>query len=296
MKRPICVGIVLLAGAVASGCVVSVDSQGQIVRDEKRFSVDGIPELSLKTFDGAIEIQSWDRPEVIVEIEKRGATREAVDSVVIESTQKGNRIELEAKRPRSETFSGFGLHISTSAKFRVSVPRRSTIVARTSDGAIHLSGVDGRFDLRTGDGAIRVSDVAGELTLNTGDGSVNVDRAEGRLTLETGDGGVNVAGRLTAVKMHTGDGSIVYRVEPGATMSDEWDISTGDGSVALYLPSSFGAELDAHTGDGTIRSDLDVSIAGLTENNKRTLRGRVGDGGKRLRVRTGDGSISLKLR
>lgn len=296
MKRPICVGIALLAGAVASGCVVSVDSQGQIVRDEKRFSVDGIPELSLKTFDGAIEIQSWDRPEVIVEIEKRGATREAVDSVVIESTQKGNRIELEAKRPRSETFSGFGLHISTSAKFRVSVPRRSTIVARTSDGAIHLSGVDGRFDLRTGDGAIRVSDVAGELTLNTGDGSVNVDRAEGRLTLETGDGGVNVAGRLTAVKMHTGDGSIVYRVEPGATMSDEWDISTGDGSVALYLPSSFGAELDAHTGDGTIRSDLDVSIAGLTENNKRTLRGRVGDGGKRLRVRTGDGSISLKLR
>lgn len=296
MKRPICVGIVLLAGAVVSGCVVSVDSQGQIVRDEKRFSVDGIPELSLKTFDGAIEIQSWDRPEVIVEIEKRGATREAVDSVVIESTQKGNRIELEAKRPRSETFSGFGLHISTSAKFRVSVPRRSTIVARTSDGAIHLSGVDGRFDLRTGDGAIRVSDVAGELTLNTGDGSVNVDRAEGRLTLETGDGGVNVAGRLTAVKMHTGDGSIVYRVEPGATMSDEWDISTGDGSVALYLPSSFGAELDAHTGDGTIRSDLDVSIAGLTENNKRTLRGRVGDGGKRLRVRTGDGSISLKLR
>ena len=286
----------MLAGAVVSGCVVSVDSQGQIVRDEKRFSVDGIPELSLKTFDGAIEIQSWDRPEVIVEIEKRGATREAVDSVVIESTQKGNRIELEAKRPRSETFSGFGLHISTSAKFRVSVPRRSTIVARTSDGAIHLSGVDGRFDLRTGDGAIRVSDVAGELTLNTGDGSVNVDRAEGRLTLETGDGGVNVAGRLTAVKMHTGDGSIVYRVEPGATMSDEWDISTGDGSVALYLPSSFGAELDAHTGDGTIRSDLDVSIAGLTENNKRTLRGRVGDGGKRLRVRTGDGSISLKLR
>lgn len=296
MKRPICVGIVVLAGAVASGCVVSVDSQGQIVREEKRFSVEGIPELSLKTFDGAIEIQSWDRPEVIVEIEKRGATREAVDSVVIESTQKGNRIELEAKRPRSETFSGFGLHISTSAKFRVSVPRRSTIVARTSDGAIHLSGVDGRFDLRTGDGAIRVSDVAGELTLNTGDGSVNVDRAEGRLTLETGDGGVNVAGRLTAVKMHTGDGSIVYRVEPGATMSDEWDISTGDGSVALYLPSSFGAELDAHTGDGTIRSDLDVSIAGLTENNKRTLRGRVGDGGKRLRVRTGDGSISLKLR
>jgi len=125
---------------------------------------------------------------------------------------------------------------------------------------------------------------------------VTVDRAEGRLTLETGDGGVNVAGRLSAVKMHTGDGSIVYRVDQGATMTDEWDISTGDGSVALYLPSSFGAELDAHTGDGTIRTDLQVNDGSLSENNKRTLRGRVGEGGKRLRVRTGDGAISLKVR
>lgn len=288
--------MVLLAGAVASGCVVSVDSQGQIVREEKRFALDGAPELHLKTFDGAIEIQSWDRPEVLVEIEKRGATREAVDSIQVDAERHGNRIDIEAKRPRSETFSSFGFHISTSAKFRVSVPRRSDVVARTGDGAIHLSGLKGTFELRTGDGAIRVSDVAGDLTLNTGDGSVTVDRAEGRLTLETGDGGVNVAGRLSAVKMHTGDGSIVYRVDQGATMTDEWDISTGDGSVALYLPSSFGAELDAHTGDGTIRTDLQVDDGSLSENNKRTLRGRVGEGGKRLRVRTGDGAISLKVR
>ena len=41
-------------------------------------------------------------------------------------------------------------------------------------------------------------------------------------------------------------------------MSDNWDITTGDGSVSLYLPTGFGAELDAHTGDGTIRNDLDV--------------------------------------
>ena len=34
-------------------------------------------------------------------------------------------------------------------------------------------------------------------------------------------------------------------------MADDWDITTGDGSVSLYLPSDFGAELDAHTGDGS---------------------------------------------
>ena len=119
--------------------------------------------------------------------------------------------------------------------------------------------MNGRIEIHTGDGSIRANDIAGELTLSTGDGSITVDGAEGRLTLDTGDGGVNVAGKLTGVKLHTGDGSIVYRAQPGTAMAEDWDITTGDGGVSIYLPADFGAELDAHTGDGTIRNDLDVA-------------------------------------
>ena len=85
-------------------------------------------------------------------------------------------------------------------------------------------------------------------------------------------------------------------------MDDDWEISTGDGSVAIYLPTGFNADLDAHTGDGRIRNDLDVVRAtrgsddGDDERERRTLRGRLGQGGKRLRVQTGDGSITLKAR
>ena len=290
-------GTVVLAGALAAGCWVSVDSQGQIVRDEKRYSVDGRPELYLTTFDGAIQIRSWDSSEVLVEIEKRGPTRDAVDGLVVDANQRGNRIEVEVKRPRQETFGGFGLHMSTSAKLIVSVPRRADVFARTGDGSIQIEQLTGRLELRTGDGAIRASDVDGDLVVNTGDGSIAIDRAEGRLSIETGDGGVSVSGRPSAVRMHTGDGSIVCRVDPGTVMTDDWDISTGDGSVALYLPPAFGAELDAHTGDGTIRTELQLASGGGNgERERRTLRGRLGDGGRGLRVRTGDGSISLKER
>ena len=294
-------GTVLFAGALAAGCVVSVDSQGQIVREEKKFNVEGSPELHLSTFDGAIEIQPWERSEVLVEIEKRGPTREAVDSLKVETSQKANRIELNVKSPRSETFSGFGFHISSSARLIVSVPRRSDVVARTGDGGIVIEGVNGRLELRTGDGAIKATDVSGQLVLNTGDGSITVDRGEGQLTLETGDGGVTVGGRLTAVRMHTGDGSITYRAEAGTAMAEDWEISTGDGSVALYLPSSFGATIDAHTGDGRIRNELEIAASANVEaddevRERRTLRGSIGDGGKRLRIRTGDGSITLRRR
>jgi DUF4097 and DUF4098 domain-containing protein YvlB len=301
MKSSILRTAPLLAIATfGSACVVSVDSQGQIVREEKRFTVTGTPEVHLTTFDGSIEIQAWDKAEVAIDIEKRGATREVVDGLEVKSSQTGNRIELEVKRPRAESFSGLGFHQSASARLIVSAPKDVNVVAKSGDGSITIERVNGRLELRTGDGSIRASDVSGELILDTGDGSVTVDGAQGRLEVDTGDGGVNVTGRLTSVKLHTGDGSIVYRAEPGTEMSDNWEITTGDGGVTLYLPSGFGAELDAHTGDGSIRNDLDV--AGQVESNndedkeesRRTLRGRLGAGGKQIRVRTGDGTIRLR--
>ena len=286
--------VTVAAAPLATACVVSVDSQAQIVREEKRFSVRGTPDLHLTTFDGAIEIQSWDKPDVLVEIEKRGATKEAVEALTVNAAQDGNRIDLEVKRPSSESFGGFGFHRSASAKLIVSVPRRADIHARSGDGSIRLERVTGNLELRTGDGSIRASEINGEISLNTGDGSITVDGAEGRLSLDTGDGGVNVAGKLTSLKLHTGDGSIVYRAEPGSTMSEDWEITTGDGGVTLYLPRNFDADLDAHTGDGAVRNELDVSTANGGETDRRTIRGRLGEGGKRLRIRTGDGGIRLR--
>jgi DUF4097 and DUF4098 domain-containing protein YvlB len=285
--------VVLAAAALwAAGCVVHVDTEGQIVREEKRFKVTGTPDLKIATFDGAIEIQSWDNPDVLVEIEKRGPTKEAVEALQIVATQDGPRIELEVKRPSTESFGGIGFQRNATARLIVSVPREVNVVARSGDGSIRVERLNGRLELRTGDGSIRAMDVSGELLLNTGDGSVTVSGAEGLLDVETGDGGVNVSGRLARVRLHTGDGSIVYRAEPESRMADDWEISTGDGGVTLYLPDGFGADLDAHTGDGSVRSDIKVASPG--DGERRTLRGRIGEGGRSLRIRTGDGGIRIR--
>src|SRR5687767_1574137 len=181
MKHFLLCGTVALASAAGAGCVVSVDSQGQIVRDEKRFTVKGVPDVRLSTFDGAIELQPSDGAEVLVEIEKRGPTKEAVEALEVTATQTGNRIVVEVKQPRSESFTHIGFHRSASARLIVSVPRRSDVVARTGDGSIKLEGLKGRLELRTGDGSIRASNVSGDLRLHTGDGSVTVERADGTL-------------------------------------------------------------------------------------------------------------------
>lgn len=312
------IGSVLLLAALGAGCTVTVDSQTQVVREEKRFTVTGEADLRVSTFDGSIEVRAWDKPDIVVEVEKRGSSRESIEALEIKTEHNGNTVELNVRRPRAESFSGIGFQRGATARLIVSVPRRTNVRARSGDGSIIIEGVTGRLDMVTGDGSIKARDVAGTLTLSTGDGSVTVDGAEGQLDLETGDGGVSVTGKLAQVKLHTGDGAVVYRAEPGSTMTGPWSITTGDGSVTLYLPREFGAELDAYTGDGGIRNDL-VVLTGTDSGDvalekgdseaeqperaarrsdrepRRTLRGRVGEGGPALRIRTGDGTIRLRV-
>lgn len=283
----------VLALVTSSACVVSVNSQALNDRVEKRFPVKGTPELSLITFDGSIEIRSWDRPEVLVEIEKRGSTQELLDSIEVVAGVEDGRIRVEARAP-SRGQAVFAFNVSRSARIIASVPRTTNLLARSGDGAISIERVSGRLELRTGDGSISGYDLKGDLTLNSGDGSVKLEAIEGRVDASTGDGGMALAGKLEAVRLRTSDGSIALRVEQGSTLSENWDVSTGDGGVVLYLPSDFAAELDAHTGDGAVRADRDLGLLAQDEKSRHSIRGRLGAGGRALRVRSGDGSISLR--
>ncbi|MEO5897583.1 MAG: DUF4097 family beta strand repeat-containing protein [Vicinamibacterales bacterium] len=287
--------VAVLCAASAAGCTVTVDSQSEIVREEKRFKISDTADLRVTTFDGSIQIRGWDKPDVLIEIEKRGPTRESVDALEITAEQSGNVIDFEVKPPRSESFRGMGMHRTPSARLIVSVPHSANIRARSGDGSITIERVNGKIELRTGDGSIRSSEVTGDLSFDTSDGSVTVERSEGRLAVETGDGSVTVSGKFASMKLHTGDGSVTFRADRETVMADDWDITTGDGSVAVYLSQAFGGELDAHTGDGSIRNDLEAFASASADNARRTLRGKIGAGGKLLRIRTGDGAIKLRM-
>ena len=295
MKSVLAAAVALSAGPLLTGCVV-VDSQGHINREEKRFTVNDTPELHLTTYDGPIEIHSGeDAKTVIVEIEKRGPTKEALENVRVETKQEGNRIDVEVKKPEHEVFFlGIG-HMTPSAKLIITMPREGNIAAKSGDGSIRIDRVHGRLDLRTGDGSVHGNEIAGQISVSTGDGSVTLDSTEGDLDVDTGDGSVRVEGKLTGVKLHTGDGSVTLRAEPGSTMKDDWSVTTGDGGVNVSIPSDFSADLDVHSSGGSVRSEFRTDGESRDrESGRQTLRGKIGSGGKTLRIRTGDGSIRLK--
>lgn len=295
--------LVLVAAAAVAlpACEINLNTEGLTAREKRSFPVSGQPDVTLETFDGAIEIHSWDRDEVEVEVEKRGMEQALLDAMQIEAEQQGDRIVLRVTGPeRTETRAvTLGVHVSTAARLRVAVPRKSVIDARTGDGSISVESIDGRLVLNTGDGSVTADRTVGELQVRTADGAIRLSGVEGKLDLDTEDGSVTVEGKPGSLRAHTGDGAIRVQVDAGAVMTDPWDLSTADGSVTLTLPDSFHAEVDAETRDGGVRSShpalsVGESSEGERRESRRELRARMGDGGPVLKIRTGDGSIRFE--
>ncbi len=294
---------VLVAAAVLAlaGCEVNLNSEGVVTRETKKFSVSGAPEVQLETFEGSIEVHSWDRDEVEVEVEKRAMEQALVDEMKIVSEQQGDKIVLKVTGPSRNQSHGIqiGVNFSPSARLRVAVPRKSHLSVKSDDGSITVEDVTGRVTLTTGDGSVRATRVAGELLVRSADGAIRMDAVEGKVDLETDDGSITGEARPTSLRAHTGDGSIRIEVLGDAKMDADWDVQTSDGSVVLTLPGGFAAELDAESRDGVVRSNhpainVERRDGESREERRRTLRATLGSGGKTLRVRTGDGSIRIE--
>ena len=130
----------------------------------------------------------------------------------------------------------------------------------------------------------------------------------GTLDLETTDGSIGLDAKPSVLKARTGDGAIRVNIESETSMTDNWELTTSDGSVTVTLPGTFNAELDAETSDGAVRTSHPLletdevrrrgegESRGERRESRRMLRSKMGDGGKILRIRTGDGTIRIEPR
>ena len=294
--------LILVAAVSLAACEVNLNSEGIVSRETKTFKTSGVPDVQLDTFDGAIEVHSWDKGEVEVEIERRAMEQALVDEIKVSAEQDGDRIVIKVTGPaRRGGFDGIqvGVHFSPSAKLRVAIPRKSQLMAKSGDGSITIEDVDGKITLNTNDGSVRANRLSGEIMVRSGDGSIRMERIEGKLDVETGDGSIALEAKPTMLHAKTSDGSIRMRIEADSMMAEDWDVQTDDGTVVLTLPTSFNGELDAETRDGSVRTNHPSLSAEARPGEdraerRRKLKATLGSGGPTLRVRSGDGTIRIE--
>lgn len=300
--------ILLVATTLLAGCEVNLNHEGLTARDVKTFKLTGHAELVLDTFDGSIELHSWDKNEIEVEIEKRAMEQVLLDEIKVDARQQGDKITIKVTGPSRMEHRGvtIGVNVSPTARLRVAVPRNINVNATSGDGSIRAESIDGRLVLNTTDGSVTGTRIGGDIQIRSGDGSIRLNHATGKIDLETTDGSIGLDAKPTTLRARTGDGAIRANIEPDTVMGENWELTTSDGSVSVTLPGQFSAELDAETSDGIVRTNHpllrdDDRLARREGDDgeerrerRRVLKSKIGDGGKTFRIRTGDGTIRIE--
>jgi DUF4097 and DUF4098 domain-containing protein YvlB len=252
----------------------------------KAWSVTGAVQLTVSADDGDIRVETGDSKEVQARVETVG-WHLSDDEVRVIASQEGNRISLQVKLPSQR----FSMSFRRSVSVELRIPRSAELDLKTGDGNISTHAVDGSLHADTGDGNINVGAANGDIRLHTGDGNITGDELAGALAADTGDGNIRLEGRFHVVDVRTGDGNVEVTALPGSRLASAWKLGTGDGNVVLRLPDGVGADLDAHTGDGSVTLDFPVTISGRAEESN--IRGPMNGGGPQLVVSTGDGNIRI---
>lgn len=231
--------------------------RGLTEQESKTFSVAGSPRVNVVTFDGAVTVHGWDKPEVEYTATKRGGDEQELKQIAIQTEQQGSLVSIIAKSKEN----------NGEVSLDVYVPRNSTVHVTSQDGDLNLEGVSGELNLRTGDGSIKVTNGGGELKVNTGDGEIQIASFEGQVDARTGDGSISLDGKFIGLAARTGGGNI---------------------SLSVPANSDFTIETNAEGVDNsgiTLSEDIAPS--------KRVKRWRVGRGGNVFVLNTGGGRIVL---
>jgi DUF4097 and DUF4098 domain-containing protein YvlB len=255
---------------------VIYDTARASARESKSYPVTGAPRVRVETFDGAVNVHAWDKPEVMYTAVKRAADDRELQGIKLSAQATGGEVSLRAEFDKSfaHVYREQGGRVTTyssnaSAEYDLYVPRNTTLFVSTGDGRLRVDGVAGELDLRTGDGPIDVTGARGKLRAETGDGRIRIDNFDGDADTRTGDGRITLDGNFRSLSART-----------------------GDGTISLTLPE--GANATVETNAGSVFND-GVAVA-ETDAETRVRRWRVGSGGQVFTLRTGEGQIILRRR
>ena len=163
---------------------------------------------------------------------------------------------------------------SVAVSLDVQVPDHTSLELITHNGSVEITNITGQVDGTTHNGRVAAARVSGTATLQTHNGSIRCKEISGDTQLKTHNGSVKV-----------------YYAE-GAPPICNVSLITHNGGIDFTAPPDFSAAVEASTHNGSIKTDLPITITG--EVSKRKLKGTIGTGQGKLRLQTHNGSIRIR--
>jgi len=285
-------------------------------RSEKSFAVKSGGWLELRADFGSVEVTSWAKDEVRVEVTKgvEGRSQRRASKLfkdyVITYDQTANGVTITAKRHGGSRRWWGSNNDGLQVAFRLLVPQKYNLDLNTAGGSIAVDNLIGEARVKTSGGSLTLGRIEGPVDARTSGGSIDLRQAKGRLAAHTSGGSITVSEVDGEVEVETSGGGVTLRrlrgslsaSTSGGSLSAELleqfnapcDLSTSGGGISVYLAPGIKADIDARTSGGEVESDLPITVQGAIGEGK--LQGKLNGGGPLLRLRTSGGDIRLHSR
>jgi hypothetical protein len=290
----------LLLALSVSGATSAVANAQLVGRNETVYTWRGtIPaggQFTVRNFNGPIDVRPSTGNTVELRAEKRPKGGADITDVGFE-VQKSSNGDVSICSTQNEDscdgdrHSDNGWRRQVTVTMTVLIPRNLRLKLATGNGAVSVEGAGSEVQASTGNGRVHIGETQGMVRVSTGNGDVDVRNAKASVNVSTGNGNVDVVTVEGPVEVSSGNGDIDVRMS-ALRAKEDMAFHTGSGDVKLTLPANYNGELDASTGNGTIRSEFDLKIKGQL--SPRHVRATIGEGGPMLRMSTGNGEFEIR--
>ena len=271
---------------------------------EKTFSVKSGGNLLLDTDVGDVDVQTWDKEEVLVKVDIEGSDRRS-DKFDVKFSEGTDRISIIGKTNDNSFFKWDVGDLNVS--YHITVPKKFSIKANTSGGNMTLrdlegdvrfetsggnlsiEGVDGSVDINTSGGNIDAKNIKGSLKGVTSGGNVNADNITGDINVETSGGEIELSPVEGSVHAETSGGGVTLKL---TGENKGIDVHSSGGDINIFVSDSISANLEASTSGGKVRCELPITVKGDMSDEE--LRGQINGGGNIIRAETSGGDVRIR--
>jgi DUF4097 and DUF4098 domain-containing protein YvlB len=151
------------------------------------------------------------------------------------------------------------------------VPLTSRLELVSVSGDVNVSGVSGEFGLKSVSGDVELAEFSGKARIELVSGDLEMEDVSGEFEVDSKSGDINI--------------------EPSGQLSGSVRSKSGDIDIEIGPDADLVLEMDIEE-EGEIRAELGFDHE-VVEQGERTLKLRIGPGGKTLKLHTQKGDITV---
>lgn len=271
-------GCVLCLLMLLTGCIY-IGSCGMQARYERTIQLSAPlspgSTFAAQTHNGSVTIIGADVADcnltatIVGQASTDEVARELAEKTQVTLVASDKKLAVKIDKPITRMNQSVGVSLNGT------VPNKTDLELLTHNGAVEIANITGRANATTHNGKVTAENVSDAIVLETHNGSVNCTEISGDAQLKTHNGNVK---------------ALYAQAAPSVRAIS---IVTHNGSIEFAAPPGFSAQVEATTHNGSVHTDLPITVVGKISKNE--LKGTIGAGqGGKLHLETHNGSIRIK--